>query len=102
MYTHKVVGDEPFNLSSQAEQCWYMADPINSNWNVVIKMARRDNFDVYSRFHDHEANFPQQLDEHLIARNEDVGWVRQGVEPIIVDILTNPIDDVQRNDNDDG
>ena len=86
MYKENNLADEPFILSTQAEQVWYVADPIDPNWNVAVRMNRRDNFDVYSRFHDADPCPPQSLDDRPVVRDEDVGWVREGVEPIAVDV----------------
>ncbi|XP_042439837.1 uncharacterized protein LOC122025138 [Zingiber officinale] len=102
MYGGNNIRDEPFILSSQAEQCWYVADPIDSNWNVVMRMSLRDNFDIYSRFHDTDGYFPQPLDDRPIAREQDATWVRQGVEAIAVDTMLN-LNETERqmNENED-
>ncbi|GJZ24225.1 hypothetical protein Tco_0561684 [Tanacetum coccineum] len=38
--------DEPFILTSQAEQVMYVEDPIEPEWKVTIKMTSRDTFDM--------------------------------------------------------
>jgi len=48
LYKNNMPTDEPFILSTQADQVWYVPDPIQSSWNVVVTMSPRDNFDVYS------------------------------------------------------
>ncbi|KAG8376363.1 hypothetical protein BUALT_Bualt09G0055300 [Buddleja alternifolia] len=48
MYTGREYSDEPYILSTQVEQVWYVDDPLEADWKIVMKMNRRDNFDVYS------------------------------------------------------
>lgn len=48
LYKDNRVIDEPFILATQAQQVWYIQDPLETDWNVVMKMTARDNFDVYS------------------------------------------------------
>ena len=50
--------DEPFILSTEAEQVWYMGDPLEPSWKVVMKTSRRGNYDVYSRDPSIEPIFP--------------------------------------------
>lgn len=49
MYQNNSPADEPFILPTQAEQVWYVADPLEPSWKVVMKTSRTDNYDVYSR-----------------------------------------------------
>ncbi|XP_071740172.1 uncharacterized protein [Rutidosis leptorrhynchoides] len=37
---------EPYVLASQAQQVFYVADPVCNDWKVVIKTTPRDNFDM--------------------------------------------------------
>ncbi|XP_071739827.1 uncharacterized protein [Rutidosis leptorrhynchoides] len=37
---------EPYILASQAQQVFYVADPVSKDWKVVIKTTPRDNFDM--------------------------------------------------------
>ncbi|XP_071726413.1 uncharacterized protein [Rutidosis leptorrhynchoides] len=37
---------EPYILASQAQQVFYVADPVHKDWKVVIKTTPRDNFDM--------------------------------------------------------
>ncbi|GAA0163741.1 hypothetical protein LIER_19535 [Lithospermum erythrorhizon] len=92
LYKENLEAHEPFVLSSQAEQVWYLDDPINLDWKVVISMSRRDHYDVYSVDVEDEALNIQQLDDHIPARDEDVGWVRQDVDGV-------EVSDHERDDN---
>ena len=60
LYRRQQLIDEPFILASQAQQVFYVQDPVDENWHVVVKTRPRDFFD-------------------------DVGWVRQDVDGIEVE-----------------
>ncbi|KAG8363694.1 hypothetical protein BUALT_Bualt19G0049100 [Buddleja alternifolia] len=83
MYTGREYSDEPYILSTQAEQVWYVDDPLESNWKVFMKMNRRDNFDVYSSERQTEMHASIELDDHPIF--DDGNWVREGAEAVEVD-----------------
>ncbi|GJR76575.1 hypothetical protein Tco_0088940 [Tanacetum coccineum] len=46
LYMDNNQTDEPFILTSQAEQVMYVEDPIKPEWEVTIKMTSRDTFDM--------------------------------------------------------
>ncbi|XP_012846911.1 PREDICTED: uncharacterized protein LOC105966882 [Erythranthe guttata] len=91
MYERNLPTDEPFILATQSQQVWYIADPVESDWNVVVKMSRRDSFDIYSTI-EAEKHSSLQLDDGIPNRNEDVCWVREGVEGVIVDAVVGTVD----------
>ena len=37
LYKENRVVDEPFIIASQAEQVWYVQDPVEPDWRVVVK-----------------------------------------------------------------
>lgn len=78
LYTDNRLANEPFIFASQAEQIWYAPDPVETDWHVVMKMTQRNLFDMNSKEPHIESSNSQQL-------NEDIGWVRQGVEGTTVD-----------------
>ncbi|KAL0385057.1 UNVERIFIED_CONTAM: hypothetical protein Sradi_2900000 [Sesamum radiatum] len=71
MYNKNLPTDEPFVLASQVQQVWYIPDPSEVDWNVVVTMTRRDNYDVYSTI-EAEPHSRVQLDDNIPIRNEDV------------------------------
>ncbi|KAG8387592.1 hypothetical protein BUALT_Bualt02G0037300 [Buddleja alternifolia] len=73
MYTGREYSDEPYFLSTQAEQVWYVDDPLESDWKVVMKMNRRDNFDVYSWERQTEMHASIELDDRPIF--DDGNWI---------------------------
>ncbi|KAL0367306.1 UNVERIFIED_CONTAM: hypothetical protein Sradi_3620700 [Sesamum radiatum] len=94
MYNKNLPTDEPFVLASQVQQVWYIPDPSEVDWNVVVTMTRRDNYDVYSTI-EAEPHSRVQLDDNIPIRNEDVCWVREGVEGIFVDETMMTVENVE-------
>lgn len=84
MYQDNLATNEPFVLAEQAEQVWYLDDPLSPDWKVVMPMPRRDHYDYYSAVVEPEELNRQQLDEAIPSRDEDVGWVRQDIDDIEV------------------
>ncbi|KAL0434905.1 UNVERIFIED_CONTAM: hypothetical protein Sradi_0198400 [Sesamum radiatum] len=83
MYTGTKYSDEPYILSTQEEQVWYVDDPLEPDWKVVVKMNRRDHFDLYSWERQTEVHAPLELDDRPIF--SDNNWVREGVETVEID-----------------
>ena len=48
LYKDNRSSDEPFIFASEAEQVWYVQDPLEPDWHVVVQMTPRDRFDSYS------------------------------------------------------
>ncbi|XP_028092699.1 uncharacterized protein LOC114292882 [Camellia sinensis] len=86
LYRDDQITNEPFILVSQAKQLWYVADPIESDWQVVVKMSQRGLFDMYSADLETEPYMSQQLEENIMVRDEEVGWVREVVEGETIDV----------------
>ena len=42
LHSKQQASDEPFILESQAQQVFYVRDPVEDDWNVVLKMKPRD------------------------------------------------------------
>ncbi|KAK8959341.1 hypothetical protein KSP40_PGU019564 [Platanthera guangdongensis] len=66
--------DEPFILATQAEQVCYVKDPLDPDWEVVMKLTARESFDAEPQ--DEPLN-QQHLDE-IICENTDVPLNYQG------------------------
>lgn len=79
------VSDEPFILATQAQQVWYVQDPLETYWSVVMRMTPRDNFDVYTTEESTKsASIPQTLPFNMQDFDDNVtdtesSWVREGV-----------------------
>lgn len=76
MYGKNLPTDQPFILASQAQQVWYIADLLERDWNVVVTMLRRENFDICSTI-EAEPHSKLQLDDNIPNRNDVVCWVRE-------------------------
>lgn len=92
LYTGEQVMDDPFVLASQAEQVFYVADPIDKDWNVVVKTKPRDLFDMdvdVDKFLDCESYWSQNL--HDNDQDDDgVSWAREDVPATTVDAPSDP------------
>lgn len=91
LYTENRISDEPFILATQAEQVWYIQDPVDTDWSVVMRMTARDNFDVYTTENSTKSTpitlfqpfNGQDFDENVT--DIEYSWVREGVEGMEVD-----------------
>ena len=86
LYRDDRITNEPFILASKVEQVWYVADPLEPDWQVVVKMSQRGLFDINSTDPKTEPYMSQQLEENIMLRNEEVGWVREVAEGETVDV----------------
>ena len=101
LYKHNRLSDEPFILASQAEQVWYVQDPTEENWHVVMKMTPRDLYDTYGGapmtnviIDPQVEPFSSQVLDNATARHdEDNDWLRADVDGTIADVPTNSDDD---------
>ncbi|KAH7847072.1 hypothetical protein Vadar_021500 [Vaccinium darrowii] len=94
LYKHNRTSDEPFILASQAQQVWYVQDPIEEDWHVVVKMTPRDSYDMNGKQSTDDAiTCPQtepyrgqQLDDAIYTCDDNVNWVRtDDVDGVIID-----------------
>ncbi|KAK2996167.1 hypothetical protein RJ639_029521 [Escallonia herrerae] len=78
---------EPFVLASQVQQVFYTEDV--GGWHVVIKTTARDAFDMNAVASEDDVETylqsePCNAQEH--DRDEDVSWVREGVQGTIINM----------------
>ncbi|XP_012832644.1 PREDICTED: uncharacterized protein LOC105953520 [Erythranthe guttata] len=81
---------EPFVLASQVQQVFYVADPIEKDWHVVIKTKAREKFDDGRDVAIDGVDTIVQskpCKDRPIIEDELVSWVREGVPEIPVDSL---------------
>lgn len=91
LYKENRPTDEPFIFATQAKQVWYIQDPLETDWHVVMQMTPRDSFDVYTTENSHSsASIPQivpfntqEFDENQTTLESS--WVREGIEGMEVD-----------------
>ncbi|KAJ8619875.1 hypothetical protein MRB53_028404 [Persea americana] len=85
-FTRTLNTNEPFILSNQAQEDFYVQDTIDSNWHVTIKIQTRDLYDMES-----EVDSCQQieLDLHItdmVDTNDGViTWNRPDIEGVVLD-----------------
>lgn len=68
-------------LASQAEQVFYVQDPIDTEWHVAIRTKPRDLYDLVVAVHD-EPCAPQNIDEASLDVDDEV--IRTDVDGITV------------------
>ncbi|XP_028058423.1 uncharacterized protein LOC114262265 [Camellia sinensis] len=99
LYTKKQNSDEPVILASQAQQVFYVNDPVEADWDVVVKMKPRDLYEVCGEqpindgeHHNEVEGFgDQELDATSFACEEDINWVRQGEVGTTIDETIGPL-----------
>ncbi|XP_028064106.1 uncharacterized protein LOC114285228 [Camellia sinensis] len=99
LYTKKQNSDEPFILASQAQQVFYVNDPVEADWDVVVRMKPRDLYEVCGEqpindgeHHNEVEGFgDQELDATSFACEEDINWVRQGEVGTTIDETIGPL-----------
>ncbi|KAM1164329.1 hypothetical protein ACFX13_024504 [Malus domestica] len=88
------------------DEVTWTQDPIDSDQHVVVNVTVRGLFDMHSKDSSHtptivphvELYAPQQLDETVFMNDEDVGWVREGVDGVTVDTNVEEVDDPPENE----
>ena len=85
-FTNVKRHNEPFIIASQASQVFYVEDPIESGWHVVIMMNPRFKYKM-----EQEVDVDTYLQSETCIpvddnANEALTWVREGVNGIEVDI----------------
>ncbi|XP_071719148.1 uncharacterized protein [Rutidosis leptorrhynchoides] len=79
---------EPYILASQAQQVFYVADPVRKDWKVVIKTTPRDNFDMDEQICIDDVETHLQSDTPMgpqLVENETIDMVRGDLDGTIVD-----------------
>ncbi|CAL5416292.1 unnamed protein product [Camellia sinensis] len=101
LYAKKQDSDEPFILASQAQQVFYVNDSVDEDWNVVLKMKPRDLYEVCGEqptideglHHNEVERFgDQELDVASFTCEEDMDWVRKGIDGTTVDETIGPLE----------
>lgn len=78
--------NEPFILASQAEQVFYVQDPIQHEWQVVVSTTARAHYNMESTT-DVETYLQSNICSPFV--NEEIGdngWVREDVDGVEIDI----------------
>ena len=93
----KAFQNDPFILASQAEQVFYVEDPVDPNWHVVVKISPRDYYDLSTddcaeeALHGHsyfdEASCNPACHQFTLFDNDDhVSWMTSEVQGTEFDI----------------
>ncbi|KAK5770843.1 hypothetical protein PVK06_047000 [Gossypium arboreum] len=86
IHTGQQLTDEPYVFSSQVKQVFYLKDPIDEGWYVILWNTPRDLFDMGNGSRDDiierlkTLSFPEQnLDENIPSTSTQHQWVRHDV-----------------------
>nr|DAD29959.1 TPA_asm: hypothetical protein HUJ06_031427 [Nelumbo nucifera] len=74
--------DESFILASQAQQVFYVKDPNEDNWSVVMKTIPRDLFDIQAEEVDGDDDLevePPRTHVMEDTYDDNIDWVREDV-----------------------
>ncbi|CAN1224932.1 hypothetical protein LINPERPRIM_LOCUS2370 [Linum perenne] len=90
-FSHRMSDSEPFILASQAQQVFYVTDPMNEDWKVVIKTTPRNLCNMTEEEQVVEADDYLQSQAFHVPSSEDlshednVPWTRTGINGDLVD-----------------
>jgi hypothetical protein len=78
---------EPFVFTNQVDQVFYIEDPTNPGWSVVLKMKPRDVFDMGKDWNEVDSEpFHVSMLRNLFKKAHDsCSWTQRDVEGITVD-----------------
>jgi len=84
--------NEPYVLTSQVEQVYYVRDHLHQNWQVVVKMNPQNFYDIPSDDEDEGAKSLSASDDEIneeayvpMCNHGAMSLVRNDVEPDVVD-----------------
>jgi hypothetical protein len=94
------IKHEPFVFANQVDQVFYIEDPMNPRWLVVLKMKPRDEFDMGEEWNEVDSEpFHVSMLQNLFEKAHDsCSWTRKDVDGITVDAAAtdhNPSSDVE-------
>ncbi|XP_071688039.1 uncharacterized protein [Rutidosis leptorrhynchoides] len=78
---------EPYILALQAQEVFYVADPVRKDWKVVIKTTPRDNFDIDEQICIDDVETHLQSDTPMgpqLVENETINMVRGDLDGAII------------------
>uniref|UniRef100_UPI00366D0406 DUF4216 domain-containing protein n=1 Tax=Aciditerrimonas ferrireducens TaxID=667306 RepID=UPI00366D0406 len=103
------IDQEPFILAEQAEQAFYVSNPVDPGWVVAMTIRPRDFFDLLDEDsitedssdptdpHREEKTYTI-FSEVDVGGNEDLTWVRQDVEVETIDVIITNLRPVVQDD----
>ena len=91
--TRQNISDEPFILTSQAEQVFYVEDPMDKGWHVVIRTKPRDLYEMSNEVlpNDLEAHYEsnpyngERMEDDLTNTDMQLNWDRSDADGTTVE-----------------
>ena len=85
-FSNVIRHNEPFILASQAEQVFYVEDPTESQWSVVVSATARAYYDMEPII-DVETYLQSNICAPADSTDlDDFGWVREDIDGIEIDL----------------
>ncbi|CAL1394710.1 unnamed protein product [Linum trigynum] len=90
-FAQRLRNKEPFVMASQAQQVFYVQDPIDQDWQVVIKTVSRDFYDMDEEVGDVDTHLQSEIcnDSGVIfddiPNDEAVEWIRASRNGELID-----------------
>lgn len=107
--TGQNMSDEPFIFASQAEQVFYVEDPVDKGWHVVIKTKPRDLYEMSDEihpddleaYHESELYDGERMENDFIVTDEKLNWDRVDVDGITIEANIFDTQEMEPNQEDD-
>lgn len=88
LFNGNQLSDEPFILATQAKQVFYVQDPIEKEWQIVVHTKPRDFFDMQGDIltDDIEFQVDNDIPKNIINEiEEEFSWNRNDVPELTID-----------------
>ncbi|KAK7328924.1 hypothetical protein VNO77_23061 [Canavalia gladiata] len=83
-FNKKLYQDDPFVLSCQVHQCFYIEDPLDANRHYVMEMVPRDLFNIGDQSY-LEAHDGYQSDLNASNNDNEPNWVREDIPATVIE-----------------
>ncbi|KAK5835599.1 hypothetical protein PVK06_011292 [Gossypium arboreum] len=93
IHTGQQLIDEPHAFSSQVKKVFYLKDPTDEGWYVVLRNTPRELFDMGNESRDDIVKrletlpfLKQNLNKNIPITSTQFQWVRQGVDEDVYEL----------------
>jgi len=93
-FSRTIYSNDPFVLTSQIRQVFYVKESIDTNWHVVVKNQPGDFYDMYGQenpdntwlYLHRQTRIIESLSDITLHEEEDVSWIRREVDGTTIEI----------------
>ena len=103
-----ICTDEPFVLTSQAKQVFYVQNSNDENWHTIVEIQTRDVYDMNKevltndpKSYQQPITLHSQRDVHDLVKNDLINWDRNNIveETIQTDVQLSRQGNIVERDN---